>query len=207
MAIISTLLAVGVGTIKAVAGSKGVSTGVSLAQGVFNQARNVAKARGRARVMIYADTGGTAQERRRNYLRQMAVFVPVLETQVGETGEEEQTIVWVVEDSGSTLPRDTFYNVNLSEGAESTSGVFPGSTDAREGFFYEFNNEGRIVGSSSDTRFIIQAGRLVPGDDVPRQLSENNRNAGGFRIWATGKVSTFRSANQIAEAVGGNIEF
>jgi len=207
MGIVTTLLAVGVGTIKAVAGSKGVSTGVSLAQGVFSQARNIAQARGRARVMIYADTGGTAEERRRNYLRQMAVFVPVLETQVGETGEEEQAIRWVVEDSGTTLPKDTFYNENLSKGAGSTSGVFPGSTASKTCFFYEFNSEGRIVGSSSSTRFIIQAGRLVPGDDVPRQLSENNRNAGGFRIWATGKVSTFRSANQIAEVVGDDIEF
>jgi len=74
MAIIATLLAVGVESIKKLSTSKGVSTAVPLVEGVFDQARQIAKTTGvPTRVVVYADTTGTIKEHRNRHLRMVGV--------------------------------------------------------------------------------------------------------------------------------------
>lgn len=201
IAIISTLLAVSVGTIKNVAGSQGVNTGVSLADGMFTYARNVAKANGGARVIIYADSSGDNKDQRERFLRFMAVAAP----ETNETDPEE--IEWVPVSGGVILPSDTYFNVNLSEGAEQDSVIFPGERTEKECYYYQFNSEGAFVledgtvpADGTQTLFIIQAGKLVPGDTVPREMPKRKRDVGGLQIWSTGKTSIFRSIDQLQSA-------
>ncbi len=209
--IIATLLAVGVGTIKNVAGAKGVSTGVSLAEGVFDFARNSAKVNGKARVMIYADTADTADTddiatKSEKYLRQMAVSRLRAKVNPGDPD------VWVISGGGITLPPDTFFNANLSDlsDEDKQNVMLPGSSSAKSCYVYEFNSEGALTtpillgGRNNYVKFVIQSGQLLPNSDVPRKLPKRNRDVGGFAIWRTGKTSTFRNPDQID---AGNLDF
>ena len=196
--IIATLLAVGVGTIKNVAGSKGVNTGVSLAEGVFDHARNLAKANGAARVIIYCDQGGSNKDQREKYLRLMAVSK--LKAKIDPSDPDE----WTLAATGISLPTDTFFNANLCSGVQKEKAVFPGSSIEKDCYIYEFNSEGALVDPVGEAKFIIQAGKLLPGQTVPRQMPDRKRDVGGFRIWSTGKTSVFRSPNQIQS---GDIDF
>jgi len=195
IAIISTLLAVGVGTIKNVAGSKGVSTGVSLAEGVFDHARNLAKANGSARVMIYCDEGGSNKVQREKYLRLMAVSALKLQPKTNPADPDEYE--WTIVGGGVVLPSDTFFNANLCSGVQKENAVFPGSSKTKSCYIYEFNSEGALVNPTGDAKFIIQSGKLIPGQTVPREMPTRKRDVGGFRIWSTGKTSVYRSPDQI----------
>ena len=198
IAIIATLLGVGVGTIKNVAGSKGVGVGVSQAEGIFDHARSVARSRGKSRVLIYADDGGSNKDKRERYLRNMAVSVFQTADDTGIGGQ------WKVISAGVNLPKDTFFNANLSTGVQRGNHLFTDGTTQKDCYYYEFNSEGAIVSTSPVNRFVIQAGKLRPGDTVPKQAPKGKRDAGGFQIWKTGRVSVFRSPNQIES---GDIEF
>lgn len=198
IAIIATLLAIGVGTIKNVAGAKGVSTGVSLAEGVFDHARNIAKNNGSARVLIYCDTGGTNKDKREKYLRYLAVAAPKLKPKNDPSDPDE--IEWKIVSSGVSLPTDTFFNEKLSPGVQKDKAKFPGFKDKKECYFYEFNSEGALVSPATDGKFVIQAGKLIPGQDIPKKLPKRKRDVGGFRIWSSGKTSIFRSPNQISSS-------
>lgn len=199
--IIATLLAVGVGTIKNVAGSKGVSTGVSLAEGVFDHARNLARANGKARVLVYADEGGDNKDKRERFLRMMAVQRLQIKTDPADAD------VWITAGAGTNLPSDTFFNANLCAGVQNVSVNFPGSSGSKNCYVYEFNSEGALISPTSQGAFIIQSGRLIPGQTVPKVMPTRKRDVGGFAIWNTGKTSIFRSPNQIEEYTSKEIEF
>ncbi len=213
--IIAGLLAVGVGTIKNIAGSKGVSTGVSLAQGLFNQARQTAKARGTStRIVIYADSTGTNKDKRARYLRYMGVATarleldstgqPVSDPSTGQSKIKE----WRLSSAGIILPQNTYFNAKLSGGPTTPNGkcIFPGdNTGEKDCFIFEFNSEGALVEPSGDVKFVIQVGQLKPGANVPTKLPSSTKDAGGFRIWRNGRTSVFRSIKQIE--VFGDLDF
>lgn len=199
--IIASLLAVGVGTIKNVAGSKGVSTGVSLAEGVFDHARNLAKANGKARVLVYADEGGDNADKRERYLRLLAVSKLKIKDDPSDADE------WILAGSGTSLPADTFFNANLCAGVQKITAVFPGSSTAKSCYVYEFNSEGALINPTTKGAFIMQSGRLLPGQTVPKNMPSRSRDVGGFAIWSTGKTSTFRSPDQIEDYTSKEIGF
>ncbi|MGJ8657695.1 MAG: pilus assembly FimT family protein [Akkermansiaceae bacterium] len=215
MAIIATLLGLGVGAIKSMASSKGVSTAVPLADSIFSQARQIAKSTGLpARVVIYADSaGGDVAEKRERHLRMMGVATG--RTASGLAPEDGEAITqWKLVSRPTTLPSKTYFNANLSNksGSATESVVFPGSTTARSCYVYEFNSEGALVeptddgsgASISDGQFVVQVGKLNPGADNPSEDANARRDAGGFRIWANGRMAKFRSVDQIMEGSGGS---
>lgn len=214
VAIIAGLLAVGVGTIKNTAGSKGVSTGVSLAEGIFDQARQTAKARGLStRVVIYADSTASNKDKRERYLRYMGVATARVETDsngmpILDSSGQQQIKEWRLSSAGLTLPDSTYFNANLSGLSNTPNGkcIFPGDkTGEKDCYVYEFNAEGALVEPTVEGMFVIQTGQLRPGADAPRKLPSSPKDAGGFRIWRNGRTSLFRSIKQIEET--GNMEF
>jgi len=208
MAIIATLLGLGVGAIKSMATSKGVSTAVPLADSIFAHARQVAKSSGNpTRVVIYADTSGDNEDKRSRYLRMMGVAT-------GRNGaglpvtKIEDVVQWKLVSRATILPSNTFFNANLSNKPASATetAVFPGSTDGKSCYVYQFNSEGALIDASgmpvNDGQFVVQAGRLKPGQDTPDTASNATRDVGGFKIWANGRMAMFRSPNQIISGSG-----
>ncbi len=211
LAIIGALLSVGVGAIKNLSKSKGVSTAVPLAQSVFDQARQVAKSSGaRTRVVIYADsradTAETRQNHRNRYLRMMGVATG--RDASGENVASGDTVSeWKLVSRPVIIPSGTYFNENLSEHSGEDTAVFPGSTTAVSCFVYEFNSEGALIEAEDDGsgaplsggKFVVQAGRLTPGEDIPDVSNDAKRDAGGFRIFENGRMATFQSPNQIVD--------
>lgn len=187
MAIIATLLGIGVAGIKSMASSKGVSTAVPLAESVFRHAREVAKATGKKTlVVVYADNSGTNEETRERYHR----MIGVAQTNGGVTRLVSRPV---------TLPSNTFYNANLSnKSVVASKCIFPGSTDLKDCYTYGYNSEGNMATSINLVKqFVVQAGKLRPGQDAPDADSNNSRDIGGFRIFASGSTAIYRSPNQL----------
>lgn len=213
MAIIATLLGIGVAGIKSMASSKGVSTAVPLAEGVFSQARQIAKSSGSpTRVVVYADTTGDNEDKRERYLRMMGVAVGRDGT--GNPVKSGETVaLWRLISRPTTIPKNTFFNVNLSVSSGEDTVIFPGSTVEKRCYVYEFNSEGALIevtddgsGDSVDEgQFVVQAGKLIPSSGEPTIKEDNSakRDAGGFRIWANGRMAKFRSVAQLLEGSGG----
>ena len=197
MAIIATLLGLGVGAIKSMASSKGVSTAVPLAESVFKHAREVAKATSKKTlVVVYADDSGTNEETRDRYLRMIGVAQT---NDVGDTRLIGRPV---------TLPSNTYYNANLSnKNVVASKCIFPGSTDKKDCYTYGFNSEGNMATNINQVKqFVVQAGKLRPGEDAPDADSNNSRDIGGFRIFASGSTAIYRSPSQLI-ADGDDPEF
>jgi len=212
MAIIATLLGIGVGTIKSLSKSKGVSTAVPLADGVFEQARLVAKSSGApTRVVIYAaDTAADKSEKRERHLRMMGVVTGRVGSGTSErpARKGEPVGTWRMVSRPITLPDNTFFNASLS-GMTTPQGaaLFPGSNTPKSCYVYEFNSEGYMIaptndggGTATDGQFVVQAGKLRPGEDKPDTDRSAKRDVGGFKIWENGRKAHFRSPNQIVDA-------
>lgn len=186
MAIIATLLGLGVGAIKNMASSKGVSTAVPLAESIFKHAREIAKSTGtKTLVVVYADEGDNKDMRER-YLR----MIGIAQTNNGTTRLVTRPV---------TLPSNTYYNGNLSGKSPVAAKVaFPGSTDLKDCYTYGFNSEGNMsTDLNQKKQFIVQAGKLRPGQDAPDVDSNNSRDVGGFKIWSNGTTAIYRSSAQI----------
>ncbi len=208
MAIIATLLGLGVGAIKNMASSKGVDTAVPLADSIFAQARQVAKSTGApTRVVIYADSSGDNEDKRDRYLRMIGVAtgrdgagLPV--TDIADVTQ------WKLVSRASSLPSNTYFNAKLSNkpGTASETAIFPGSTTGKNCYVYQFNSEGALVDPSgapvTDGQFVVQAGKLRPGATAPDTAANATRDVGGFKIWANGRMAKFRSPNQIINGSG-----
>jgi prepilin-type N-terminal cleavage/methylation domain-containing protein len=208
MAIIATLLGIGVGAIKSMATSKGVSTAVPLADSVFAQARQVAKSSGApTRVVIYAATGVSIKDKRTRYLRMMGVATgrDVAGLPVTEIADVTQ---WKLVSRAITLPRNTFFNARLSNqpASPTLNAVFSGSASPVSCYAYQFNSEGALIDSTgvpvTDGQFVVQAGKLRPGQQTPDTAGNATRDVGGFKIWANGRMAMFRSPNQILSGSG-----
>ncbi len=206
MAIIATLLGLGVGAIKSMSTSKGVSSAVPIADAIFDQARQVAKSSGTpTRVVIYADTTGDNKDKRDRFLRVMGVATgrDAAGLPVDDIADVTQ---WKLVSRPVTLPSNTFFNANLSNqpATATETAVFPGSADPKNCYVYRFNSEGALIDASgatvADGQFVVQAGKLLPGQTVPNEDSKASRDIGGFRIWANGRMAMFRSPNQIVSS-------
>ncbi len=207
MAIIATLLAFGVGSIKNMSKSQGVSSAVPIADAVFEQARQIAKSSGvPTRVVIYADTSGSNEDKRDRHLRMMAVATGRDAAGVAVNKLDDVT-QWKLVSRPVSLPNNTYFNANLSNqpSTASETAIFPGSTTAKSCYVYQFNSEGALIDASTslsitDGQFVVQAGKLLPGQDLPKEDSGAKRDIGGFKIWANGRSALFRSPNQIVDS-------
>lgn len=209
IAVIAILMGIGATTIKNVTTAKGVNTGVPIAEGVFAEARALAKGRGvDAYVVIYADTSSSDPDSQAKLFRYMGVATDVEYDANGNPTPGSGTLR--LTSRGVTLPSKTFFNAYLSgmPATPNNSALFPGSSDAKECYAFKFNSEGILVEptlsdpNGPQAMFVLQSGVISPGSSVPKELPKNEKDVGGFAIWRSGQTSLFRHPDQILELNG-----
>jgi len=194
MSILVTAGAVGLTGI----GGKGVTSGVSVADSMFDEARTLAVGqRVKSRLLIARNLTNNATENLRKII--------IVTEELDDDGNVKPNS-WVVSSRGTLLPDKTFFSQDFSkENQESGIGLIPSapltgsnitSSYRGEYFYYEFNAEGII--STPGASFIIGNGaRPVDGNSKPRVTSDGTRDFGGFVIWRNGRTSVFRNPSQM----------
>lgn len=202
--IVSVLIGISAQVMKNATSAQGIETAVPVAEGMFTQARGLAKSKGAGtRVVIYR--GGGKGEMREKHLRYMGIVRQIVDDNGTPGDPSDDQLVWndKLIARGVSLPDKTFFNENLSSGFGTMNVQIPGERGGQDCFYYEFNSEGILVVDFAPSQdepygvFVVQAGRLLPTDDTPREVSSNNREAAGFAIWKRGNTSLFRSVNEI----------
>ncbi|MBK1792381.1 pilus assembly FimT family protein [Persicirhabdus sediminis] len=202
ISIITVLLSVGAMSLQNMTESKGVSSGIPIAEGLFAEARTLAMSKGtNARVYIHAETTSREQQDLARRLRYMSVFY--------ENTDDEGNVItgeWIASSRGESLPQGVFFDQQLSELngpiIPQDTATLPGNRTPKTCYYYEFNAEGIISdpglsqGSEQTARFVLRSGSLPPGASAPI-AGKNKRDVGGFVIWPSGRTSLFRSPNQI----------
>ncbi len=192
IAIISILMTAGVIGLGGISGGKGVSSAVTTAEAVFDEARSIAVAnRTRARVLVGKDLVNNPADN----LRKLAVIF----SRIDDNGNE----TWELSSRGLTLPEQVFFSQDYSRAPHDGGGAIdemqspPELTGAFEGtyFYYEFNAEG--ICTAPGASFVVGAGVRQNPTAQPRVTSAAKRDFGGFVIWRNGSTSVFRSPAQI----------
>ncbi len=186
-------------------GGKGVTSGVTSVEALFDEARTTAAARGIRSCVLVAKN---LTNKREDDLRR--VIVAYEETNLNGTAKDptDDTPNWVLSSRGVVLPDQTFFSQTYSKTnagsaiPEITHTRISGSKTSQQGryFEYEFNSQGisQIPGAS----FIIGSGarRLTSpatGSNLPRVTASGKRDFGGFMVMRNGRTSVFRSPEQM----------
>lgn len=195
--IISVLLTLGAVGLKGL-GGKGVTSGVSTAEAVFDEARAIAVGKGtKSRVLVDVNNPQDTE----NYKRRMIVVYEELDAQ-GEPVKDK----WVMSSRPVMLPEGTFFSDTFSKKKHEDGGAggdavtqielaniekqtFKGKYAA-----YEFNSEG--ICANPGTSFIIGAGTRPQGAE-PKVTGAAKRDFAGFIVWRNGRTSLFRGPDEI----------
>jgi prepilin-type N-terminal cleavage/methylation domain-containing protein len=191
ISILMTVAAIGVGGIL---GGKGVTSAVSMAESVFDEARSASVSkRTRARVLVDVND----PKDRENYLRRMLV--------VFEDLDEDGNVVsdkWVLSGRAVMLPEQTYFSRDFSRKSQEAGSELDQMTlsDVNRTFqgtyvYYEFNGEG--VSSNPGASFVVGTGAREIGAPKPRVSESTKRDFGGLIVWRNGRTSVFRSPEQI----------
>lgn len=199
MSILMTAGAIGINSI----GGKGVSSGVSTAEALFDEARAIAVGkRTRARVLVAKNLTNNPEEN----LRRIVVVSEDL-----NTDGTPKTDSWSVTNRATVLPDQIYFSQKFSKKNQSSdSGVIPemsltGAKATFQGsyYYYEFNAEG--ICTSPGASFVIGTGARgssgTAATSSPKVTGSAKRDFGGFVVWRNGSTSTFRSPEQISSSV------
>ena len=202
IAILMTAGAIGLNAM----GGKGVTSGVSTAEALFNQARTTAVATNlRACVLV-------TQELDNNPSEDLKRLVVAYE-ETNENGEAanptSQNPNWVLSSRGTVLPDKVYFSEVLSKLDHSAGGAPPSTvtlTNAKTNYqgtyyIYQFNGEG--ICTTAGTSFVIGSGirnTSEPSSVSPPKITGGaERDFAGFVIWRNGGTSSFRGPVQIAD--------
>lgn len=214
IAIISVLMTAGTIGLSGVEG-KGVTSGTSSAEALFDEARVTAVARNLRSCVLVAKalTNNSSED-----LRRIMVAYEATDPLTGQPADPNNpNPTWVLSSRGLVLPDQTFFSETLSKLDHSAGGqpvpsyTYSGEKSNYVGdyFIYKFNSEGVCLtpGASfvigSGTRNTSQPSLTAP----PRVTARAKADFGGFVIWRNGGTSLFRSPKQISDnlpAVGAN---
>lgn len=196
-------------------GGKGVSSGVSTAESLFDEARTTAVGRNlRACILVAKNlTNNPADD-----LRRIVVAYEETNPTTGEAANPtSSTPNWVISSRGAVLPDQTFFSEKFSKkdqaGGTGTIDTVKGTaiksapgkaaTKAYEGeyYIYEFNTQG-IAKYDKGASFVIGSGarntsKPATGTNLPKVTAGAKRDFGGFVIWKNGRTSVFRSPDQM----------
>lgn len=207
MAAMLSVAAIGIQNI-----DKGQATvsGLSQAQALMDEARNLAVGRGtRARLCIHGD----ASEEDRNFRFLVVAYEEVERDADGEIVSSS----WKVTSRGTFLPNGVYFHPNFSQQAASQirglgtygsngSGVkFPSngkSVNQPPYYYYEFNAEGLCTEagqSDPGAAFVLCRGVTGPGANEPRVIGNDVE---GFVIWRNGRTSPIRDTDVISSSNG-----
>lgn len=205
IAIISILMTLGSIGLSSI-GGKGVASGVSTAEALFDEARNNAVGRGQPAAVLIAKTldNNPAED-----LRRILVAYK-------ENADDD---FWILGSRGALLPEKTFFSEQFSKqdhpgGAvieviessqlrrvTATSSNPTAVRPAYQGkwFVYQFNGQG--ISTTPGASFIIGNGARAltksSEEAPPRTTASAKRDFGGFVIWRNGRTSVFRSPGQM----------
>ncbi|MFC4993029.1 pilus assembly FimT family protein [Rubritalea tangerina] len=210
LVIISTLIGIGAQVMKNATSAQGTDTGASMAESLFAEARGMAKTSGvSTRVVIY-EGGGTGEEREK-HLRYMGIVRQYLNNGGTPGDPSDDTYTWSdrLESRGVELPKNVYFNANLSGDPNTMDVQIPGISGPQSCYYYEFNAEGILADpvGSVPAVFAVQSGVLYPTDDTPREAKKGSREVSGFAIWKRGNTTMFRNPDQIPGLGNGDPTF
>jgi len=181
-------------------GGKGVTSGVSTAEALFDEARTTAVGRNlRTAVLVSKSLPNNPG----NDLRRIVVATQ----NVDKDGNPVANPPWVLSSRGLVLPDQTFFSSKYSKKDHSGSGgdldtiTLTGAKKAYEGdyYIYEFNSQG--ICTTPGASFIIGSGARPltkpANSNPPRVTGSAKRDFGGFVVWRNGRTSVFRSPEQM----------
>jgi len=194
--IISVLLTLGAVGINKLTTGKGVTTGISNVQALFEEARSIAVGKGtKARVLVDKNSDGDT------YLRRFLVVYQDLDPATGQPKDPE---TWVLSSRGVTLSEGVYFSQKFSKKDQDGGGQLDEMSLVQNDtvkkdfvgdyFYYEFNREGLC--SSPGASFVLGAGARPRGQE-PRVSGSSKRDFGGFVVWRNGRLSSFRGPDHI----------
>lgn len=198
--LITILLTIGSRGLWNLSKAKGVSAGLPVMEGLFEEARTLAMAKGvSTRVLIYADSSSSSPQKRQGFLRKIAIAAEELDADGNLTGE------WAITSTLQTLPKGVFFSPALSQ---RRGAVLPTMTVAHffdqsnvMCYYYEWNRAGYLaspeISETSMPACVIRSGALRPNDTEPQADASAQRNIAGFVIWKNGRFSRFKHPDQI----------
>ncbi len=208
IAIIGILLTAGAIGVAGV-GGKGVTSGVSMSEALFDEARSTSVARNLRSCVLVAKT---LDNNPADDLRRLIVAYEETDPLTGQpTDPSNPNPKWVISSRGLVLPDQVFFSELLSkkdhqvggDGVETILLTDVKSNYMGEYFIYRFNGEG--ICANPGTSFIIGRGARNPTQSSttapPKVLGSAKRDFGGFVIWRNGGTSVFRSPTQISDDI------
>lgn len=202
VSILMTAAAIGINGL----GGKTVTTAVSQAEALFDEARATARSRSiRSCVLVAKSLNNNSNDDLRRIVIAYERVDPITGEPLAAPGVEPD---WEISSRGALLPEKVYYSDQLSKlDHEDGSGLIPTvnlnavkTSYQGEYYMYQFNSEGvcLIPGSSfvigSGARNQAQTSVLAP----PVVTSAGRRDFGGFVVWRNGGTSLFRNPDQIS---------
>jgi hypothetical protein len=181
-------------------GGKGVTSGVTTAEALFDEARTTAVGRNLRTAVLVAKS---LPNNPANDLRRIVVATQ----NVDANGDPVANPPWVLSSRGLVLPDQTFFSSKYSKRDHSGSGgdldtiTLTGAKKAYEGeyYIYQFNSQG--ICTTPGASFIIGSGARPltkpASSSPPRVTGSAKRDFGGFVVWRNGRTSVFRSPEQM----------
>lgn len=194
-------------------GGKGVTSGVTNAEALFNEARASAVGKNlRSCVLVAKSLTNNSSENLRRIMVATEKVDPVTgQPEKGADGKPVATPTWVLSSRGTVLPEQTYFSSKFSKKEHSGGG---GSIDTLtlssevksvyqgEYYIYRFNSQGILIDPANPeykggASFVIGAGAKRANSPDPVITSSAKRDLGGFVIWRNGGTSVFRGPDQI----------
>jgi len=192
-------------------GGKGVSSGVTISESLFDEARTTAVGRNiRACVLVTKTLTNKPEED----LRRLVVAYEEVDANGLPKSPPDQEPIWVLSSRGALLPDQVYFSEKFSkqnhasgadEVQEITDAKIKDVKDSFKGtyFIYQFNDQG--ICKTPGTSFIIGNGRRNATQSAvvhpPRLTAAGKRDFGGFVIWRNGRTSVFRSPEQMGSTL------
>ena len=192
IAILLSLASVGVSNIGK---GQGVTSGLSLAEGLLSQARSLAiNNNATARLIIHNDLNDAIPEESKRYRRMMMVVYKVLDEEGSEVDE------WIRAGNPVFLPDSVYFSANLSLTDMRGGDQIPTDThqltsqvaDSHQCFIYEFNGQGILT--TPGAGFVLESGPRPPGE--PNPIIRKEKDVGGFAILKNGSTTLIRDITQ-----------
>ena len=197
MTIIAVLLSVASVGISNIGKGQGLTAGLSLGEGMLNQARNLAmNQNSTARLIIHYDLNDAIPEERDRYLRMMMVVYRELDP---ETGEEKSE--WIRVGQPVFLPNKIYYSPQMSLRDMTNGGEMPTDRhqltskvdDTHQCVYYEFNGQG--ICSTPGAGFVLVNGVRPVGREIP--VIGDSKAVKGFAVMRNGSTSMIRDVDRI----------
>lgn len=192
-------------------GGKGVTSGVTTTEALFDEARTTAVGRSLRTCVLVAKklTNNTADDLRRIVVATEKVDPVTGQPEKDANGQPVANPKWVLSSRGVVLPDQTFFSAQFSKKDHSGGGGVPDiitltSADAKKAYegqyyIYQFNSQG--ICTTPGASFIVGSGarplNKAAESNPPKVTASANRDFGGFVVWRNGRTSVFRSPDQM----------